>query len=163
MENWYLVMCKPRQEERAKANLTNQGIEAFYPKLTTEKLIKGRRTVKQLALFPNYLFVRLELKSGNFSAVKNTRGIGGFVSYGASYQVVPISLIEQLQSECSQTVESTMPKAGDVVSVNNDSFKGIQAIYKEPSGDMRSILLINLLNKQIEMSVDNKDIESQQW
>ena len=53
-----------------------------------------------------------------------------------------------------------MPKAGDLVSVNNDSFKSIQAIYKEPDGDMRSILLINLLNKQIEMSVDNKDIES---
>ena len=52
------------------------------------------------------------------------------------------------------------PKAGDLVSVNNDSFKSIQAIYKEPDGDMRSILLINLLNKQIEMSVDNKDIES---
>ncbi len=82
------------------------------------------------------------------------------MSYGASYQIVPAALIEQLQSECSQTVESTMPKAGDLVSVNNDSFKSIQAIYKEPDGDMRSILLINLLNKQIEMSVDNKDIES---
>lgn len=160
MENWYLVMCKPRQEERAKANLTNQGIEAFYPKLTTEKLIKGRRTVKQLALFPNYLFVRLDLKSGCFSAVKNTRGVGGFVSYGTSYQVVPIRLVEQLKSECSQTVESTAPQAGDKVSINNDAFKNVQAIYKEPDGDMRSILLINLLNKQVQMSIDNKDIES---
>ncbi len=159
MESWYLITCKPRQEERAATNLLNQGIEVFYPKLTTEKLVKGRRTVKQSALFPNYLFVCLESQNGNFSAVKNTRGIGGFVSYGANYQIVPTALIEQLQSKCSQTVESTMPKAGDVVSVNNCSFNNIKAIYKEQDGDMRSILLINLLNKQVEMSVDNKDIE----
>lgn len=159
MESWYLVMCKPRQEERAKANLNNQGIEAFYPILTTEKLVKGRRTVKQVALFPNYLFVYLDSKSGPFSAVKNTRGIGGFVTYGANYQVVPLAIIEYLNNHKSHTVESQLPKQGDAVSVNNNSFKNIDAIYKEPDGDLRSILLINLLNKQVEMSVDNTDIE----
>ena len=123
MESWYLVMCKPRQEERAKANLNNQGIEAFYPILTTEKLVKGRRTVKQVALFPNYLFVYLDSKSGPFSAVKNTRGIGGFVTYGANYQVVPLAIIEYLNNHKSHTVESQLPKQGDAVSVNNNSFK----------------------------------------
>ena len=159
MESWYLVVCKPKQEERAKTNLQNQGVEAFYPKLTTERLVKGRRTVKQTALFPNYLFVCLESKNGNFSAVKNTRGIGGFVSYGAQYQLVSTHIINQLKNERLHTNESLIPKAGDVVSVNNDSFNNIQAIYKEPDGDLRSILLINLLNQKIEVSVDNKDIK----
>ena len=103
MESWYLVVCKPKQEERAKTNLQNQGIEAFYPKLTTERLVKGRRTVKQTALFPNYLFVCLESKNGNFSAVKNTRGIGGFVSYGSQYQLVSTHIINQLKNERSHT------------------------------------------------------------
>lgn len=159
MECWYLVVCKPKQEERAKTNLQNQGIEAFYPQLTTERLVKGRRTVKHTALFPNYLFVCLESKNGNFSAVKNTRGIGGFVSYGASYQLVSKHIIDQLKNERAHTIESKIPKTGDVVSVNNDSFSNIQAIYKEPDGDLRSILLINLLNQKIEVSVDNKDIK----
>ena len=103
MESWYLVVCKPKQEERAKTNLQNQGIEAFYPQLTTERLVKGRRTVKQTALFPNYLFVCLDSKNGNFSAVKNTRGIGGFVSYGANYQLVSKHIIDQLKNERSHT------------------------------------------------------------
>jgi len=110
MECWYLVVCKPKQEERAKTNLQNQGIEAFYPQLTTERLVKGRRTVKHTALFPNYLFVCLESKNGNFSAVKNTRGIGGFVSYGASYQLVSKHIIDQLKNERAQTIESKIPK-----------------------------------------------------
>jgi len=125
MESWYLVVCKPKQEERAKTNFQNQGVKAFYPKLTTERLVKGQRTVKQTALFPNYLFVCLESKNGNFSAVKNTRGIAGFVSYGSQYQLVSTHIINQLKNERSQTTESLIPKAGDVVSVNNDSFSNI--------------------------------------
>ncbi|MGS0534546.1 transcription termination/antitermination NusG family protein [Pseudoalteromonas sp. SaAl2] len=30
MDSWYLLFCKPRQEARAKINLQNQGIEAFF-------------------------------------------------------------------------------------------------------------------------------------
>ncbi len=156
---WYLVVCKPRQEERAKTNLLNQGIEAFYPKLTTETLVKGRRTIKNSALFPNYLFVYLDPQNDNFSVVKNTRGIGGFISYGSMYQVAPNSLIFALKTSCSHCSESKIPKPGDVVTLNNDSFHSVEAIYKEPDGDMRSILLVNLLNKRIEMSVDNKEIK----
>jgi len=159
VKSWYLVTCKPRQEERAATNLLNQGIEVFYPKLTTEKLIKGRRTVKQSALFPNYLFICLESQNGNFSAVKNTRGINGFVSYGTRYQIVPEALIEQLKYERASSAESTIPKIGDAVSVHNNTFNNVTAIYKEPDGDMRSILLINLLNQKIEVSVENKDIK----
>ena len=55
-------------------------------------------------------------------------------------------------------VTSTLPKAGDVVYLNTESFKNVQAIYQEPDGDMRSILLVNLLNKQIAVSVENKEI-----
>ena len=65
-----------------------------------------------------------------------------------------------MKNERAHTTESQIPKTGDVVSVNNDSFSNIQAIYKEPDGDLRSILLINLLNQKIEVSVDNKDISN---
>tara|TARA_Y100000780_G_scaffold228025_1_gene244876 strand:+ start:1445 stop:1987 length:543 start_codon:yes stop_codon:yes gene_type:complete len=159
VKSWYLVTCKPRQEERAATNLLNQGIEVFYPKLTIEKLHKGRRSVKHSALFPNYLFICLESQNANFSAVKNTRGINGFVAYGSRYQIVPDSLIQQLKSERIESAESTLPKVGDTVSVHNHAFNNITAIYKEPDGDMRSILLINLLNQKVEVSVDNKDLK----
>ncbi len=158
MDSWYLLFCKPRQEARAKINLQNQGIEAFFPLLKTEKLVKGRRTVKESALFPNYLFVRLNSQNCNFSAVKNTRGINGFVSYGASYQIVPEQLISELQNFEPNLNTNDLPNAGDLVYLNNGSFKDVQAIFKESDGDMRSILLINLLNQKIEVTVDNKDI-----
>lgn len=158
MDSWYLLFCKPRQEERAKINLQNQGIEAFFPLLKAEKLIKGRRTFKESALFPNYLFVRLNSQNCNFSAIKNTRGVSGFVSYGASYQLVPEQLIRELQNFKPNLNTSDLPSAGDLVYLNNGSFKDVRAIFKEPDGHMRSILLVNLLNQKVKISVDNSDI-----
>ena len=158
MEKWYLLMCKPRQEERVHTNLNNQGVSSFYPKLSTEKILKGRRTLKQTALFPNYLFVCLDAENGPFAAVKNTRGVADFVRCGAKYQPVPNELIHQLKQERAESSESRLPKTGELVRLTNASFNNIDAIYQESDGDMRSILLINLLNRQVTISVDNKDI-----
>ncbi|MBA6222874.1 transcription/translation regulatory transformer protein RfaH [Colwellia sp. MB02u-18] len=158
MEKWYLLMCKPRQEERVHTNLNNQGVSSFYPKLSTEKILKGRRTLKQTALFPNYLFVCVDSENGPFAAVKNTRGVASFVRCGAKYQPVPNALIHQLKQERAESSESRLPKTGEVVGLTNASFNNIDAIYQQPDGDMRSILLINLLNRQVTISVDNKDI-----
>jgi transcriptional antiterminator RfaH len=158
MEKWYLLMCKPRQEERVHTNLNNQGVSSFYPKLSTEKILKGRRTLKQTALFPNYLFVCVDSENGPFSAVKNTRGVASFVRCGAKYQPVPNELIHQLKQERAESRESRLPKTGELVGLTNASFNNIDAIYQQPDGDMRSILLINLLNRQVTISVDNKDI-----
>jgi transcriptional antiterminator RfaH len=158
MKYWYLLMCKPRQEERVHTNLNNQGVGSFYPKLSTGKLGKGRRTLKQSALFPNYLFVCVDSENGPFAAVKNTRGVAHFVRCGAKYQPVPNELIHQLKQECVENRESRLPKAGELVGLTNASFNNIDAIYQQSDGDMRSILLINLLNRQVSISVDNKSI-----
>lgn len=159
MESWYLLFCKAKQELRAQTNLQNQGFEVFFPEHKIERIVKGRRSIKTSPLFPNYLFIKLNTQNCNFSAVKNTRGVSGFVAYGSKFQIVPEQLISQLRSfETACEVKSDLPKTGDVVYLNTESFKNVQAIYQEPDGDMRSILLVNLLNKQVTVSVDNKEI-----
>lgn len=97
-------------------------------------------------------------QSSNFSAVKNTRGVSGFVTYGAKYQIVSDHLINELHNYKPSLETSSHPGAGDSVHLNNGSFNNVQAIFKETDGDKRSILLINLLNQKIEVSVDNNDI-----
>jgi|GEM_PF-470849 len=159
MESWYLLFCKSKQEQRAKINLQNQGFEVFIPEHQIERIAKGRRTIRISPLFPSYIFIKLCTKNCNFSAVKNTRGISGFVTYGQQFQLVSEQLIAQLKSMNDMCeITSALPKTGDVVYLNTESFKNVQAIYQEPDGDMRSILLINLLNKQISVSVENKEI-----
>jgi len=57
---WYALQLKPAQGDRALANLQNQDIACFYPKITVEKIKVGKRTQKLEPLFSGYLFINLE-------------------------------------------------------------------------------------------------------
>ena len=51
---WFLIYTKPRQEERAKENLENQGFETFLPMIAFEK-IKQPKLYSLKPMFPRYL------------------------------------------------------------------------------------------------------------
>lgn len=40
-DDWYLVWTKPRQEQRAKEQLMNQGVEVFLPAVSTHRIKKN--------------------------------------------------------------------------------------------------------------------------
>ena len=54
---WFLIYTKPRQEERAKENLENQGFETFLPMIAFEK-IKQPKLYSLKPMFPRYLFTQ---------------------------------------------------------------------------------------------------------
>ncbi|PCK33620.1 transcription/translation regulatory transformer protein RfaH [Pseudoalteromonas piscicida] len=155
MECWYLVYCKPKQESRARANLLAQGIEAFYPVINQSKTTSSK--VLSQPLFPRYLFVSLDPELSAFSVVKNTRGISDFVRYGANLQLVPASLVSQLM-QSKQEFGVCELNMGDAVIVQDGCYKNIQALYQEPDGEKRSVLLIKLLNQSIEITIANSAI-----
>ena len=54
-------------------------------------------------------------------------------------------------------VKPDSPYSGDSVVITEGAFEGLQAIFAEPDGEARSMLLLNLLNKQVLQSVKNTD------
>lgn len=159
MECWYLLYCKPKQEYRAQSNLKNQGIESCFPTFIKRKTT-GSKAVSQ-PLFPRYLFVKLDPYSSHFSAVKNTRGVSDFIRYGTDLQVVPDELVIQLMNNDTSDVQCELNK-GDLVKLTEGCYKNIHAIYQQSDGELRSILLIKLLNQYAEIVVDNGAIEKVQ-
>ncbi len=43
--------------------------------------------------------------------------------------------------------------------ITDGAFEGTEAIFTEPDGEARSMLLLNLLNKQVLQSVKNTDFQ----
>lgn len=159
--DWYLLYCKTREEERAIEHLQNQGIESFYPTKAVKKIRKGIKSVKHEPLFPNYLFVSLNPDTANFNAIRSTRGVASFVRFGATYTIVAHELIELMRQKLMKvnyTVDDTQyPKEGDVVVINNGVYSGLEAIFKASDGFERSILLIKLIEQQASLTIDNKN------
>lgn len=162
MKQWYLLYCKRGEQERAQQHLENQKVECYYPVITRTAIRRGKRQTKPEPLFPCYVFICFDPQQGPaFTTIRSTRGVVDFVRRGAMPQVVSPDLIEGLKSMESMQPQDNqgIPKAGQPVSVLTGPFAGVEAIYKESDGELRSILLVKLLNQHVEVSVGNQDFD----
>jgi len=156
MESWFLLQTKSKQEGRALENLERQGVKSFCPMIKVEKLSRGSRVVKQEALFPGYLFVNFDQSSVSSTTVRSTRGVSHFVTSAGLPVKVPESLINQLMLRTDagndETV-SSLPSKGERLQIIDGPFRGLNAVFSQPDGDRRAIVLINLLNQQVSASL----------
>lgn len=94
------------------------------------------------------------------TTISATRGVSHFVRFGSTPTTIPQKVIEELQTHTGETyVDPETPQPGDSVLIVDGVFEGLKAIYTEPDGEARSMLLLNLINKQVSQSVDNRQFQ----
>ncbi|HEY3982888.1 transcription/translation regulatory transformer protein RfaH [Cedecea sp.] len=158
MESWYLLYCKRGQLLRAKEHLERQTVNCLTPMIALEKIVRGKRTTVSEPLFPNYMFVKFDPEFIHTTTIHSTRGVSHFVRFGAQPATVPEKVIGELVHYQDENItDPETPYAGDNVVITEGAFEGLQAIFAEPDGEARSMLLLNLLNKQVRQSVRNTD------
>lgn len=149
--DWYLVQCKPRQDERAEENLLRQGYVCSRPLCKREKLLRGQLQRIQESLFPGYLFIHMP-EGSNWAPLRSTRGVARVVSFGGRPLAVRHELITQLQARADTHIIATF-NPGDKVAILDQGFAGIESIFMAMDGEERVILLINLMNRQQQVSM----------
>lgn len=155
--SWVVVYTKPRQEMRAKENLENMGLEVLYPVRPIENVRQGIIAVDFECLFPRYIFVRNE--SDVFQKVmhtlRNIRGVSQVVKFGGRLAEIDDTTFQKIEN--FQRALASQPikvyEEGENVVFTHGAFRDVRAIYKEPDGDKRVILLFELLNKPMKLSV----------
>ncbi|TFH72277.1 transcription/translation regulatory transformer protein RfaH [Gammaproteobacteria bacterium LSUCC0112] len=146
--NWYLLQCKPNQQTRAEEHLINQGFEIYSPEIRAERIIRRQRIVRVEAVFPGYVFIRLNPAS-NWRALHATRGVSRLVSFNGSPHIVPDDLVQSLQQQYSaDQVPTALFRAGDRVQIMEGCFKHIDAIVKAVTSDERIIVLMTILHSE---------------
>jgi transcriptional antiterminator RfaH len=153
---WFLLQTKVRQEQRAAENLKRQKVASFCPMIRVEKISQGKRSEVQDVLFPGYLFVQLGETSVSTTAVRSTRGVSHFVTSAGAPIKVPHGLVEQLRERVTvhaDVVMSQLPKSGAKVEVIDGLFKGVNAVFAEPDGNSRAIVMVTLLSQHVKTSM----------
>jgi transcriptional antiterminator RfaH len=167
MEDWYLLMTRPRQEDRAKEHLNNQGFEVFYPRLLANRLNKGTQQKVLSPLFPRYLFIQLSDQNIHWSSIRSTRGVINLIRFADIPARVPPSVITSLKALANEEdiIDQTIEKphifvSGQHVMITDSGFKGLLAIVKEQDGEQRVILLITMLGKEQAISLPLSAVEA---
>ena len=152
MRNWHLIHTKIRQERVALGNLERQGFECFLPLIRAEKLCSGALQVVQEVLFPRYLFIRRGtcLESQSWASCGSTLGVTRLVSFGLIPTKIDDDLIDVLKAK-SEASEIVLPhfEPGET----DGPFEGVEAIYQMADAEGRVMVLLNILSKQVKMSV----------
>lgn len=149
-EAWYCVACKTGAEEATSQQLTRTvGIDVFLP--TMRMRGGGNVTIRSVALFPGYLFVRASLLS-SLSGIRYTVGVRDIVRFGDRIPLVPDEVIEDLRRLVHQDFPNARSKIaeGMVAEIEEGPFQGfVGTVMRVTSAKDRVHLLIDLLGRAL--------------
>jgi len=169
MSKWYVVLTKPKQENRAEEHLIAQGGEVFLPRVQLDKMRKGKRIDVVEPLFPGYLFVNVEGREQLVGSIRSTRGVRQLLRFGLEPLEIRAGIIADMRSRCSSQLENQAEgsvtsedvfQQGQEVEITTGPFKDYQAIFKQIDGERRAIILLNLLNQQQELLVELEQLQA---
>jgi transcriptional antiterminator RfaH len=155
---WYVIQAHARQTERAEINLQRQGYTVYCPRLQTERIRRNRRLRVEVPLFSNYLFVRLHEWHDNWYPLRSTRGVARLVTFGSRPLPVHDDLIAEIRRRIEHGNIAPAFEPGERVSITQGAFKGLEAIFRMYQGEQRALLLIELLHREMSVTMPVADL-----
>ncbi|PFG07900.1 transcription termination/antitermination NusG family protein [Marinobacter sp. LV10MA510-1] len=150
---WYVVQYKPLEGDRAFVNLSQQGIESFFPKITVQRIRNLKRTWVEEPLFKGYLFINMQTQDPLWSKIRSTRGVSRIVIFGGRPAVLADTVMQEIQKTLDGINNQDGLQKGQELKLEGGPFSGINAIFQSYDGDERAVVLITFMQKQQRVKV----------
>lgn len=167
MQRWYLIHTKPLGEGLAQMNLERQGYQAYLPRASQAVRCHGHWQHRVVALFPRYLFLRLDEGRQPLGPVRFTTGVASVVRFGSRYTIVPDEVVDGLLARVDPDTglhrlgcEADMAP-GTPVRVRQGPFDGLDAVFERPAGPDRVLVLLELLGQAVSVDVSSGSVRRQ--
>ena len=150
-----MVYTKAQKEEFAEVNLRLRRIDTFFPKLFLPKSAKRKKQI--VALFPNYLFVCVDVVSEEYASIIWCPGVKRMVNFNGTPAIVDEPIIAFLMGQagadgvisarCNVTI-------GQQVAIDGGPFDGLVGIIQEPPNARGRVkILLQLLSRPTKVDV----------
>ena len=160
---WLLVYTKAKEEQRAKKNLENQGFEIFLPMIAVAKENQSK-SITLKAMFPGYLFVKINTELDKWNRIKSTRGVSHLVVFGQRFAEIPNQVIAYLKSEADendifkQKITRQEFQKGDKLVIEKGMFKDKEATFLAKKSKERVRILLRFVNHLISADIPASDV-----
>lgn len=162
--HWYLLQCKPRQDERAQLNLLQQDYVTFRPQHVSERLVRGKRHRMLESLFPGYLFIQLSPRD-HWAPIRSTRGVNRIVEFNHVPAEVSDEIIEHLRVRSIQSLDQLQTcktiEPGEMLQIVHGPLAPLEGVFLSMLGAERVMLLLQFLNRQQHVCVPLSYLERQ--
>lgn len=153
---WYVVYTRPRSEHQAIVHLERQGYRVFCPRY--RKRVRHARNAKNVLapLFPNYVFVQLDVSRDLWRAIQGTRGVARLISQGEAPQPMPHGVVEGLLARmCADGALDWSPtfKIGQPVRIADGPFAELVGTLEHLDATGRVRVLLDLLGRSVSVAL----------
>jgi transcriptional antiterminator NusG len=170
-KKWYVIHTYSGHEERVKKNLEQRikfmdtGTDIAQVVIPTEEEIEvkaGRRRTVTRKILPGYVLVQMKMDETNWSVVRNTPGVTGFVGSGNT----PTPLQEKEVSEILKQMSAEAPKVkvgfrkGQSVRVTDGPFIDFVGVVDEINTEKGKVkVLLSLFGQETPVELDFLQID----
>ena len=153
---WLVVYTKSQKETLAHDHLKRQGFLTYSPMLRKEINYKSKTKIMTLPLFPRYLFIQAnEIALKKIHLIRSTVGVSHLILRDGK----PIYMKDEILDAVRHAEKGylgqveTLFNADDMVIINEGIYKDIEAIYQNNDGLERAVLMLNLLQKNTQLTI----------
>ena len=150
---WYAVRVRTGSELRTAVCLTDREFDTYVPTWIEPRLYSDRIKKVQAALFPGYIFSRLNLE--NLLPLLTTPGVDHIVSTGHTPTQIAESEIDSISKLAGSGSGEPWPylESGDRVEVIYGSFTGVEGVLVNAKGKDRLVLSVHSLQRSISVEI----------
>jgi transcriptional antiterminator RfaH len=151
MHNWYLIRTKTGAERTAHKQLQHVVGQTILPLAKTQIRQRGRTFQRISPVFPCYLFAYFSLGHAA-RQIRYTPGVRNIVNFGDQAAVVPVWVINELLSRCTEgPVDLSQPtlSKGASVRIVHGPFREFDAVFDGYcSAAERVAVLLSIMNAE---------------
>lgn len=155
---WYVLHVKPRTEKKVVAALAALGVFRYLPLVRKETRVQRRRIVRQLPVFPGYVFTRLHADERR--RILETRQVVRTIEVVEARRMIhQLRQIEHAtrMPEDLRLVEAFEP--GERVKVVSGPLCGLEGQVVRRGKATSLILTVDILGRALEAAVSPADLK----
>ena len=97
-KKWFIAQIKPNSYNSAIQNLERQGFEIFLPKMNITLRQKNKFIIKNVYVFPGYMFVCFDPHIISWTKINSTYGVSKILAFNKKPSVISSDLILELKT-----------------------------------------------------------------
>jgi transcriptional antiterminator NusG len=163
---WYVAHTYSGYENKVKASIEkvveNRNLQhlIYDVKVPVEIVIEkngDKEKEVETKVFPSYVLVKMTMTDESWHAVRNIRGVTGFVGPGSRPTPLPDSEVEALEIEEKRVKLSFA--VGDNVNISAGLFEGYSGVVQEISEDNKKVtVLVKRGRRDMPVELDTSQI-----
>jgi transcriptional antiterminator RfaH len=162
--SWHVVQTRPRSENKAALHLQRQGFEVYLPRYLKRRSHARKVDFVPAPLFPQYVFVAVDLLTQRWRAVNSTVGVTRLICHGQLPVEVACAVIDslRLRHDAQGFVQQhrRLLTPGQKIRVRNGAFSDFLGSFESMNDGERVAVLLDLLGRKVRVVMSADVVEA---